>query len=154
MEKRKYRRMTTSVKCMVFCEGDLLLLQKKDKEGMGPWEFPGGGLEFGENFKDAALREVREEAGLDIDVLGVAGLWSYCRTESVFLTGLIFVAETAKRDVTLSEEHMDYVWIKPEELHRYKLQDSLRKALEQIAETEDRGRSLCEYFKERYKQSV
>ena len=47
---RQTRRMGMSVKCMIFYDGDILLLQKKDREGLRPWEFPGGGLEFGEDY--------------------------------------------------------------------------------------------------------
>jgi len=136
---------------MVFCEGDILLLQKKDREGLRPWEFPGGGLEFGEDLQDAALREVREETGLDVEILDVAGLWSYKRSKLQFLTGVIFIAKATSKDVTLSEEHTDFAWVKPSDFSQYRLQDSLRKALENIQESSVKGQELRHYFVDNFK---
>lgn len=38
------------------------------KNERGLWEFPGGGVEFGEKLVDALRREMREEYGIDIEV--------------------------------------------------------------------------------------
>lgn len=38
------------------------------KNERGLWEFPGGGVEFGEKLADALRREMREEYGIDIEV--------------------------------------------------------------------------------------
>ncbi len=35
----------------------------------GKWEFPGGGIEFGETMEHALIREVREEYGFQIEVM-------------------------------------------------------------------------------------
>ncbi len=146
--------MAMSVKCMVFCGDELLLLQKKDPEGKLPWEFPGGGLEFGEDFAAAAFRETKEETGLDIAILGVAGMWSFARRKDQFLTGLIFFAKSSGKDVILSSEHANYAWVKPQDLGAYKLQESLLEALRNINDENEELRSLRSYFYAQFNKGI
>src|SRR6478672_9578362 len=42
----------------------------------GKWHLPGGGLDHGENPRDALVREIREETGLDADVGDTARVYS------------------------------------------------------------------------------
>ena len=35
------------------------------------WWIPGGAVDYGESFKKAALRECKEEAGIDVDLKGI-----------------------------------------------------------------------------------
>lgn len=50
-------------------DGRVLMGQRKGSHGAGSWSFPGGWMEFGESFEEAARRELREETGLEL--LGV-----------------------------------------------------------------------------------
>jgi 8-oxo-dGTP diphosphatase len=43
--------------------------------GESKWGVPGGGLEGEESFEEAAVREVREEAGVDCEITGLWHLW-------------------------------------------------------------------------------
>ena len=45
-----------------------VLMVKQRHEGRDIWMVPGGGIEEGENAEQAAIREVKEETGLDIEV--------------------------------------------------------------------------------------
>lgn len=49
--------------------GDRVLLVQRDREpSRGLWSIPGGLVQLGETLREAAIREVREECGLDVDV--------------------------------------------------------------------------------------
>lgn len=39
----------------------------KARNEKGKWEFPGGSIEFGERLKEAVVREIKEELGVDIE---------------------------------------------------------------------------------------
>lgn len=53
--------------------GRILLLKRADS---GTWALPGGGIEFGESLAQCAVREAREETGLDVEVTGLVGIYS------------------------------------------------------------------------------
>ena len=56
----------------VVFRGDEVLIIKRGKPPFeGQWSIPGGGLDYGETVKDAVAREVREETGLEIEILGL-----------------------------------------------------------------------------------
>ena len=56
---------------IVDADGRLFLARRgpKAKNERGLWEFPGGGVEFGETLADALRREIREEYGIEISVV-------------------------------------------------------------------------------------
>lgn len=56
---------------MILNENKQILLVKNKKRG---WEFPGGYVDHGETLEEAAVREVKEETGIDIRVTRFLGL--------------------------------------------------------------------------------
>ena len=62
-----------AVNIAVLHEGKILLTQREDFE---TWILPGGGLEDGESLAQAAIRETREETGLDVELTRLVGVYS------------------------------------------------------------------------------
>ena len=58
-------------------EGGILLIQRAIEPGYGKWTFPGGFVERGEVAEAAAEREALEEIGVEIEVTGIVGLYTY-----------------------------------------------------------------------------
>ncbi len=68
-------RPKVGVGIIVIRDGKILLGERLAGHGASTYQIPGGHLEFGESFEEAAKREVEEEAGLaDIEIRGVVSL--------------------------------------------------------------------------------
>ena len=62
----------------------VLLGRRRIDPGSGRWSFPAGYVNRGEVLEEAAVREVREELGVDVRLTGLVGVYS-TRGESVVL---------------------------------------------------------------------
>lgn len=71
--------MVQAVSCggVVIHKGKILLLYKNYKHRYEGWVLPKGTVEEGEDFKDTALREVREEAGVNCSIIKYIGKSQY-----------------------------------------------------------------------------
>ncbi len=58
-------------------DGRVVLVRRAIEPGYGLWVFPGGYVDRGEEVESAAIREAREEAGLDIQIEGLLNIYSY-----------------------------------------------------------------------------
>lgn len=53
-------------------DGRLLLIQRLRQPEAGAWGLPGGKIDFGEPAIETARREIAEELGIEIEILGLA----------------------------------------------------------------------------------
>jgi len=108
---------------------EVLLLHKPRKRDA--WQLPQGGQEEGESLEEAAQRELKEEAGISVGVLGrSAQVYQYdfpasyrrfrpdnvCGQRVQFVFACLEDGQTVHVD---EDEIDDHVWVVSEQLHKY-----------------------------------
>ncbi len=105
-------RFHITVKGIVVLDNKILLLKrvKPSTDGLGFWELPGGGLEYGETPNQALIRELKEETGLDIVIIKPAYTFTKIR-EDYQTVGIGFLCIPKNDHVRLSDEHTEYCFV-------------------------------------------
>lgn len=98
-----------SVAALVTNEKNEVLLVNSPWRG---WEYPGGLIEPGETFTEALHREVREEAGVEIEITGFVGV---CKNVEKDIVNIDFTARYVGGRLTPSEESTEVIWVTPDE---------------------------------------
>lgn len=101
--------------------GQVLLMRRRDD---GNWGIPGGALEPGESWVDAALRECREETGWRARIDGLLGIYSDPATQvhrypggaEQHFVGVVFLATATERDGVPDDEAIELRWFEPHNL--------------------------------------
>lgn len=111
----------------------LLHYTPSEKGRHGHWGFAKGHVEAGETEEQTAIRETAEETGIrDLKIIAgfkepekyffkrVYGLSGEARKKApwIFKLVIFFIAETKTKDVKISEEHIDYIWLPYQEAHK------------------------------------
>lgn len=116
---RFVRNMVSKV--IIVQDGAVLLLERSDMSvsNASPWtwDLPGGHLDAGETFEQAAIREVFEETKLILAEASYVGRDK--RNEKITY---FYTADEWSGNIRLSEEHKNYRWVKPQDLALYKEQ--------------------------------
>ncbi len=91
-------------------EPSVLLLRRAVEPGAGGWDLPAGYLEPHESPEQAGLRETREEAGIEIELIRLIGVYT---SPSANAVSCIYLARPAAGDpeVVIDSESADYAWV-------------------------------------------
>lgn len=114
---------------LIFDKYGKILILKRSKIKRGKpnfhaekWDIPGGTVEHGELPRYAAVREAKEETGLDIAVKSIIFEKSnFDLTKNKVFTTLVYFCELIDdRNIVLDyEEHSEFCWILPEEVFEH-----------------------------------
>jgi len=91
--------------------GKILLVREADPRVRGALNLPGGHVDRGETLTDCARRELHEETGLSLSLLGLLG---------VYVQGIgvhfVFLARSTTTDTTPGDDILSCEWLAPEEI--------------------------------------
>lgn len=106
------------VKGVLIKNNRLLILQRSQIEtvGAGTWETVGGNLHFGESFETALKREFSEEVGLNITVKNQLFSTTFHTSKTRQIVLLTFLCDTKEEQITVSDEHEQYLWATKDDL--------------------------------------
>jgi 8-oxo-dGTP diphosphatase len=104
-----------SVSTAIFRDDQILLVRRARSPGKGLYSFPGGRVEFGESLHAALHREVDEETGLKIEIIGLAGWREVLPGAGGGGHYLImsFASRWIGNEPVLNDEHDDFKWLAP-----------------------------------------
>lgn len=73
-EAPKANSLVPSVNVVVVNDaGEILMIRRSDNEN---WAVPGGAIDLGESMTQAAIRETKEESGIDCEITGLVGIYT------------------------------------------------------------------------------
>jgi len=121
-DARSYpQRPYLAVSAAIVRDGRILVVRRARSPAQGLYTLPGGVVELGETLKEAVAREVREETGMTIEPVALAGFRETVvrdaqdRVERHFVI-LSFAARWQAGEPVLNEELSEAHWLKPSEL--------------------------------------
>jgi 8-oxo-dGTP diphosphatase len=82
----------------------IVLVRRAIEPGYGKWVFPGGYVDRGEPLTDAAIREAREECGLDVRLEGLVNIYSYPGRTPVIV---VYAATALGGTLAVDEESLE-----------------------------------------------
>ena len=141
-EAQPIEKYFVAAKGVVENDGTILALLRGKTAPTHPlhWDLPGGILEYGESIEECFVREVREEAALEIDVPRVFHAVSRVNALGEFWTTVFYTAHARSSDITISWEHDEYKWVAPDEFVQLEVSQRNREAVERYIELHEAGK--------------
>ena len=132
------QKLQPSSSAIVVKDGKILVQKRRDN---GKWGLPGGIMDVGETIARSCIREVKEETGLDVEIVRLTGIYSDPATQVVaYPDGNVvqhvaasFECRVVGGTLALDHESTDAQWIDPRALpepfvtsQRVRIEDWLR----------------------------
>ncbi|WP_395370766.1 NUDIX domain-containing protein [Streptomyces tubercidicus] len=128
----KANSLVPAASAVVVDDTGRILLQRRRDNAM--WALPGGGMHIGESLPDCAVRETREETGVEVEITGIVGTYSDPRHVFAYDDGEVrqefsvcFLARPVAGSLAVSEESTDVRWFEPGEVDALPMVAAIRK---------------------------
>ena len=114
----------------VVLDGERVLLARRGRApSMGKWSIPGGLVDLGERLEDALVREIEEESGLRVRLLGLCGVIDRVVREQdavrYHYVIIDYVAESVGGRLQAGSDAAEVRWVNVDDLGQYDTTDGL-----------------------------
>ena len=133
------KQITIVVGLITNAKGEVLLAKRNQPENPqihNKWEFPGGGIEFGETPEQTLLREMKEETGLEVEITRLlpkiyTNVWQTGESDENQVTIISYECKAVSGNLGSDDKEIgELKYFKPDEVD---YQNSLPKVKEIIA---------------------
>lgn len=125
-----------SVNVVVVGDDDaILLIRRTDNDN---YALPGGGMDLGESMPQAAVRETKEETGVDVEITSLVGIYTNPRHLIEYTSNgevrqefsVVFTARPVGGTPAPSSESSEVVWVDPTKMDDLRMHPSMRQRIE------------------------
>jgi ADP-ribose pyrophosphatase YjhB (NUDIX family) len=112
-------------------DGEVLLIRRTDNQN---WAVPGGAIDLGESMVQAAVRETKEESGIDCSITGLVGIYTDPKHVILYTSNgearqefsILLTARAVGGAPTPSDESSEVRWVPQADLDSYSMDRSMR----------------------------
>jgi ADP-ribose pyrophosphatase YjhB (NUDIX family) len=122
--------------------GEILLIRRSDNDN---WALPGGAVDLGESLTQAAVRETREESGIDCEITGLTGIYTDPGHVILYTSNgevrqefsIVLTARATGGEPISSTETSEVRWVPLGKVGSYQMDRSMRLRVQHFAERRD-----------------
>jgi 8-oxo-dGTP diphosphatase len=107
----QYRNPLPGVVVLIEKEGTVLLGKRRGSFGAGAWGLPQGYVEFDEDFLSAAIREVKEETGLDVEIRSIINVVSNLLSPGLHTLAIVLLAGVVGGELRAGDDLETLAWV-------------------------------------------
>ena len=120
---------------IVWKEGKVLMVQRGRPPRQGAWSLPGGLQMLGETVTDGIRREIREETGIEIDLLGLVEVVDSVQRDPsdqvlYHFTIIDYAARWRSGEAVAGDDAAAVAWVDPADLHRVETWEETLRVIE------------------------
>ena len=114
---------------------EIVLIRRGREPRNDEWSIPGGHVEWGENLRDAVLREVQEETGLTVEIVGLIDTVDLITRDDAGAVSrhyvlIDFTASAIGGELRAGSDAADARWVPFSQLDEYRLWSETRRIIE------------------------
>jgi ADP-ribose pyrophosphatase YjhB (NUDIX family) len=106
--------------------GEILLIRRSDNDN---WALPGGAIDLGESAAQAAVRETKEETGIDCEITGLVGIYTDPKHIILYTSNgearqefsIVMTARPVGGKPTTSSESTEVRWVPSTDAQDYRM---------------------------------